>query len=100
MSTAKSVIISTFVGLLGLIALFFIYEILLRFTSIGPFYTGSFAHFYMSLLENVIPSFGVAMALNLYIGKKTNSSYAGIFIGAAIIAFGIVSANCLGMIVD
>lgn len=100
MSMTKSVIISTLVGLLGLIALFIVYEILLRFTSVGPFYTGSFAHFYMSLLENVIPSFGVAMALNLYISKKTNSSYAGIFIGAAIIAFGIVSANCLGMIVD
>ena len=97
-SYKKSVFIGTICGVTGLLILFIIYEIILRTSR--PFYTGDFAHFYMSLLENVIPSFGVAMGLNLYIGRKTKSIYAGIFIGAAIVAFGIVSTNCLGMIVD
>ena len=54
----------------------------------------------MDLLLNVIPQFGVATALALYIRKKTNSFYAGIIIGTAIISFCMVSTNCLAMMIS
>ena len=94
----KSVLIGTIVGLVGMTALFVVYQVILRFDK--PFYTGHFAHFYMDLLSNVIPQFGVATALALYIRRKTNSFYAGIMIGAAIIAFCMVSTNCLAMMIS
>lgn len=94
----KSILISTVTGLVGMTALLVIYQVILRLD--GPFYTGHFAHFYMDLLSNVIPQFGIATALALYIRKKTNSFYAGILIGAAIISFCMVSTNCLSMMIS
>ena len=79
-------------------ALFVVYQIILRLDK--PFYTGHFAHFYMDLLINVLPQFGVATALALYIRKKTNSFYAGILIGTAIISYCMVSTNCLAMMIS
>lgn len=89
----KNIMLRTSIGLIGLLILFTVYEIILRFTEIGPFYTGYFAHFYMTLLETIIPIFGVSTSLALYINKKTNTKYAGIFIGTALIAFCMVSSN-------
>ena len=95
---AASILIGSIVGLVGMTALFVVYQIILRLDK--PFYTGHFAHFYMDLLLNVIPQFGVATALALYIRKKTNSFYAGIIIGTAIISFCMVSTNCLAMMIS
>ena len=95
---AKSILIGTITGLAGMTVLFVVYQIILRLDK--PFYTGHFAHFYMDLLLNVIPQFGVATALALYIRKKTNSFYAGIIIGTAIISYCMVSTNCLAMMIS
>ena len=95
---AKSILIGSITGLVGMTALFVVYQIILRLDK--PFYTGHFAHFYMDLLINVLPQFGVATALALYIRKKTNSFYAGILIGTAIISYCMVSTNCLAMMIS
>lgn len=96
--TVRAVLFPIVIGLAGILFLFLAYQIILRVHR--PFYTGNFAHFYMSLLSNVIPQFGVAGALALYIRHKTNSFYAGIFIGTALIAFCMVSTNCLSMVIS
>lgn len=96
---SKSIIIGTCVGLIGITILFIVYEILLRFTAIGPFTTANFAHFYMVLLENVIPTFALCMGLALYINKKLHSNYTGIILGALIMSFCSVSSNCLAMVI-
>lgn len=96
----KSVVFGSLVGVVGLIILYAVFQILLRFAAIGPFYTGNFAHFYMTLLEAVIPEFVVATGLGIYLKKKTNTIWPGMIIGAALIAYFLVSSNCLAMIIS
>lgn len=95
---AKSIIIGTLVSLAGMTVLLVFHQVYLRLNR--PFYTGNFAHFYLDLLTNVIPQFAVASALANYIRRKTNSVYAGILIGTALVAFGMVSTNCVAMIIS
>lgn len=95
---AKSVIGGAVVGLVGMLALLLVYEVLLRLN--GPFTTKNFAHFYLDLLTNTLPTFGVASALAIYLRKKTNSYFAGILTGVSIVAFCMVSTNCVAMIIS
>jgi hypothetical protein len=95
----KTVVFGSLFGIVGLTILYAVFQILLRFTPIGPFYTGNFAQFYMTLLEAVIPEFIVATGLGIYLKKKTNTIWPGMIIGAALIAFFLVSSNCLAMII-
>ncbi len=97
-STAKSVLGSAVLGLVGMLVLLLVYEVILRLN--GPFTTKNFAHFYLDLLTNTLPTFGIASALAIYIRKKTNSCYAGILIGVSIVAFCMVSTNCVAMIIS
>lgn len=97
-SGAKAIICSVLVGLAGMILLFAFYEITLRTNR--PFYTENFAVFYMDLLSNVLPQFGIAAALSIYIRQKTNSFFTGILLGSAMVAFGMVSTNCIAMIIS
>ncbi len=95
---AKAVLIGSLVGLVGMIVLLGYHEVYLRLNR--PFYTGNFAHFYLDLLTNVLPQFAIASALANYIKRKTNSCYAGILIGTAMVAFGMVSTNSIAMIIS
>lgn len=95
----KNVICSSLVALVGMIVLLAIHEIVLR-VGTRPMITVNFAHFYLDLLTNTLPTFGIASALCIYIRKKTNSFYAGILIGAAIVAYSMVSSNCIAMIIS
>jgi len=95
----KSVIIGTLIGICSLLALFIFHQIWLRISPYGAFYTGSFAHFYMTTLEALLPQFGFATALALYINKKTKSNFAGLFIGVALVTFFMVSNNALALVV-
>ena len=54
----------------------------------------------MTLLEAVIPEFVVATGLGIYLKKKTNTIWPGMIIGAALIAYFLVSSNCLAMIIS
>ncbi len=94
----KAVLCGALVGLVGMILLYIFYEVTLRTNR--PFYTANFAVFYMDLLSNVLPQFGIAAALSIFIRKKTNSYFAGILIGAAMVAFGMVSTNSVAMIIS
>lgn len=94
----KSILLGTLVSLAGMILLLAFHEISLRLNR--PFYTGNFAHFYLSLLTNLLPQFGIASALSIYLRKKTNSIYPGIFLGTAMLAFGMVSTNCVAMVIS
>jgi len=96
--TAKQVFLGAVIGLVGMAILFIFYEIVLRIDR--PFYTGNFAHFYLDLLANVLPQFGVASALAIFIKKKTNSIIPGILIGVALVAYGMVSTNSIAMIIS
>jgi pimeloyl-ACP methyl ester carboxylesterase len=96
--TVKSIILGTLVCLAGMILLLAFHEITLRTNR--PFYTGNFAHFYLDLLTNLLPQFAIASALAVYLRKKTNSVYPGAFLGTAMLAFGMVSTNCLAMIIS
>ena len=93
-----SVIGSAMIGLVGMLILLLIHEVTLRAN--GPFTTTNFAHFYIDLLTNTLPAFGIASALAIYIRKKTNSFYAGILIGVAIVGFCMVSTNCVAMVIS
>lgn len=95
---AKPIISGTLVGLCGIILLFIFYQVTLRTNR--PFYTANFAVYYMDLLSNLIPQFGIATALSIFIRQKTNSYYAGILISSALAAFGMVSTNCISMIIS
>ena len=97
-ATVKSIILGTLIGLAGMIVLLAIHEICMRVNR--PFYTGNFAHFYLDLLTNLLPQFAIASALSIYLRKKTNSVYTGVFLGTAILAFGMVSTNCVAMIIS
>lgn len=97
-NTVKSIVLSTLIGLAGMIVLLVFHEVYLRLNR--PFYTGSFAHFYLDLLTNLLPQFAIASALSIYLRKKTNSFYPGIFLGTALLAFGMVSTNSLAMIIS
>ena len=94
----KSILLGTLVSLAGMILLLAFHEISLRLNR--PFSTGHFAHFYLSLLTNLLPQFGIASALSIYLRKKTNSIYPGIFLGTAMLAFGMVSTNCVAMVIS
>lgn len=93
----KSIILGSVIGLVGMLVLFIFHEVTLRLD--GPFYTENFAHFYLLLLSNMIPQFTVASALAIFIKRKTNSIIPGIFIGGALIAYGLVSSNSIAMII-
>lgn len=93
----KSVIMGACIGMVGMLLLFVFYEVTLRLNR--PFYTGHFAHFYLLLLSNVLPQFCVASALAIFIRRKTNSILPGIFIGTALVTFGLVSSNSIAMII-
>ena len=54
---------------------------------------------YLLLLSNVLPQFCVASALAIFIRRKTNSILPGIFIGTALVTFGLVSSNSIAMII-
>ena len=96
--TVKSIILGTLVTLCGMILLLAFHEVTLRTNR--PFYTGNFAHFYLDLLTNLLPQFAIASALGIYLRRKTNSVFAGALLGAAMLAFGMVSTNCLVMIIS
>lgn len=96
--TVKSIILGTLISLAGMILLLAFHEITLRTNR--PFYTGNFAHFYLDLLTNLLPQFAIASALAVYLRKKTNSVYTGVFLGTAMLAFGMVSTNCLAIIIS
>ena len=81
-----------------MILLLAFHEITIRINR--PFYTGHFAHFYLDLLTNLLPQFAIASALASYLRKKTNSVYVGVFLGTAMLAFGMVSTNSLAMIIS
>ena len=93
----KSVILGACIGMVGMLLLFIFYEVTLRLNR--PFYTGHFAHFYMLLLSNVLLQFCVASGLAIFIRRKTNSIWPGVFIGTALVAFGMVSSNSIAMII-
>ena len=93
----KSIILGSVIGLVGMLVLLIFHEVTLRLD--GPFYTENFAHFYLLLLSNMIPQFTVASALAIFIKRKTNSIIPGIFIGGALIAYGLVSSNSIAMII-
>ena len=95
----KNVISSTLIALVGMTVLLAIHEVVLRVGG-KPMITLNFAHFYLDLLTNTLPTFSIASALCIYIRKKTNSFYAGILIGAAIVAYSMVSSNCIAMIIS
>ena len=94
----KSVLLSMVIALVGMIILCVFHQVYLRLYR--PFTTINFAHFYLDLLMNLLPQFAVASSLAIYIRKKTNSFYPGILIGAAMLAYGMVSTNCLSMIIS
>ena len=94
----KSIVLGTLICLAGMILLLAFHEITLRTNR--PFYTGHFAHFYLDLLTNLLPQFAIASALASYLRKKTNSVYVGVFLGTAMLAFGMVCTNSLAMIIS
>lgn len=47
----------------------------------------------------VLLQFCVASGLAIFIRRKTNSIWPGVFIGTALIAFGMVSSNSIAMII-
>lgn len=98
-SLCKSVIFGTVIGMIALVALYIVHEVYLRNGTSGAFYKGHFANFYMTSLECMIPEFGFASALALYINKKTKNNFAGIFIGVALVTFFIITSNALSMII-
>ena len=53
----------------------------------------------MLLLSNVLLQFCVASGLAIFIRRKTNSIWPGVFIGTALIAFSMVSSNSIAMII-
>lgn len=94
----KSILLGTLICLAGMILLLAFHEVTLRTNR--PFYTGNFAHFYLDLLTNLLPQFAIASALASFLRRKTNSVYVGAFLGTAMLAFGMVSTNCLAMIIS
>ena len=49
--------------------------------------------------SNVLLQFCVASGLAIFIRRKTNSIWPGVFIGTALVAFGMVSSNSIAMII-
>lgn len=94
----RSILTGILIGLAGMILLLAFHEVTLRLNR--PFYTGNFAHFYLDLLTNLLPQFAIASALAAYLRKKTNSIYPGALLGAAMLAFGMVSTNCIAMMIS
>lgn len=90
----NSLILSLLIGILGLAAIFTIFEIVFRTTGTVLFPQNR-GYIYAGAIFSMLPSFSVGNTINCYVTNKTNSIWAGLFSGILWSTWVLVASNAI-----